>query len=66
MEAKILSNGAIEAALSVEYPGEWPDELNLPGGPKADEDFRRRARLEMWSAIKAALDFAKEKDGGSL
>jgi hypothetical protein len=64
MEAKILSNGAVEAALSVVYPGEWPDELNLPGGPEADEDFRRRARLEMWSAIKAAIDFAKEKDGG--
>ena len=66
MEAKILSNGAIEAALSVRYDGEWPDNLNLPGGPEVDENFRRRARLEMYAEIKAAIDFAKQADGRAM
>jgi hypothetical protein len=44
----------IELFLEKWYPGEWPDNLGLPGGTEADEAFKVKARKECREGLEAA------------
>ena len=44
----------IEAFLTFWYPGEWPDNLGLPGGRMADEAFKEKSRKECREGLEAA------------
>jgi len=44
----------IEAFMTFWYPGEWPNDLGLPGGPEADEAFKVKAREECRYGFEAA------------
>ena len=49
-----IPDAMIESFLTFWYPGEWPNDLGLSGGPEADEAFKAKARKECREGFEAA------------